>query len=58
MSRRVEQVARHTSLAEQAAGGMGDVETLVRLIEVGTDLMMSVFSDDVCFCLMMSDDGR
>ena len=43
MSRRVEQVARHTSLAEQAAGGMGDVETLVRLIEVGTDLMMSVF---------------
>ena len=37
--RLVGQVARHTSLVEQAAGGMGDVETLVRLIEVGTDSM-------------------
>jgi hypothetical protein len=41
MRRRVGQVARHTSLAEQAAGGMGDVETLVRLIEVGTDLIVA-----------------
>jgi len=35
----VGQVARHTSLAEKAAGGMGDVETLVRMIRVGTGMM-------------------
>ena len=37
--RLVGQIARHTNLAEAAAGGMGDVETLVRMIEVGTGMM-------------------